>query len=670
MKTSLRSKLTVSFVLVIIINGIVTSLVGVHLIGDEIIRRAQNNVRTDLNSAREVYRERLGEIRDVVRFTAVRSFVKESLISGDFELTSAEFRAIRVSESLDVLSLANKDGVVVFRARNPKAFGDSQTEDQVVAAALYAQKVVASTEILSRKELKEEDEELARQARVRLIPTPMTTPTQERVETSGMMLEAAAPVFDSDGSLLGILYAGKLLNKNYEIVDKVKDMVYKGEKYKGKDTGTVTVFQGDLRISTNVRSSDGTRAIGTRVSKEVYDEVIKKGVPWIGRAFVVNGWYITAYEPIRNLSGKVVGMLYVGMLEAPYVDLKNRLVFTFLGITLLTAILLSFMVDFTTGKIVNPVKELLLATQKVAKGDLTHRVEMGSHDEIGQLADSFNMMTTELEKANDKYQVLTRTLEDKVRDKTRELKEAQDHILRSEKLSSLGKMAAGIAHEINNPLTSILINSHLIAEKLTDEERQKFEENIKLIIDETTRSSSIVNGLLEFSRQTPPEKKPADINEVIEETLVLLKSQVLAHNVEIDKELGRDLPQITIDESKIKQVFTNIILNALDAMPSGGTLRVNSRFSVERQCVEVKFGDTGHGISAQDIGRIFDPFFTTKGTKGTGLGLSVSYGIIEQHSGEIDVQSELGKGTTVSVCLPMIEPKRASATGEKGRESA
>jgi two-component system NtrC family sensor kinase len=267
-------------------------------------------------------------------------------------------------------------------------------------------------------------------------------------------------------------------------------------------------------------------------------------------------------------------------------------------------------------------------------------------------------MTAELQRADDRYQALTKTLEDKVRDKTQELRDAQDQLLRSEKLSSLGKMAAGIAHEINNPLTSILINSHLIAEKLTGGEKQKFEDNLKLIIDETTRSSAIVSGLLEFSRQTPPELKPADVNEVIEETLVLLRSQVLAHNVEIDKELGENLPKITIDENKIKQVFTNVLLNALDAMPDGGTLFIASRLSPEKQCVIIMFRDNGCGIPAEDLGKIFDPFFSTKGTKGTGLGLSVSYGIIEQHSGRIDVQSEVGNGTTISICLPMSESRK------------
>lgn len=658
MRASLREKLTISFVLVIIINGIVTSWVGVHLMGDEIIRRAQNNVRTDLNSAREVYRERLGEIRDVVRFTAVRSFLKDSLVGTNWELTKTELEAIRKNESLDVLTLADKDGVVLLRARHPDNLGDNQMHNPIVAAALSTRKVVASTEILSVRQLREEGDDLAKQARVRLVATPMTEPTQERVETSGMMLEAAAPIFDDAGALLGVLYAGKLLNKNYEIVDKVKDMVYKGEKYKGKDTGTATIFQGDLRISTNVRKTAGERAIGTRVSKEVYDEVIKKGVPWIGRAFVVNGWYITAYEPIRSLNGKIIGMLYVGMLEAPYIDLRRRLVFTFLGIALLTAFLLSLMVHFMTGKIIFPLKRLVVATEEVARGDLSHRVKINSQDELGQLAESFNAMTAELQRADDRYQALTKTLEDKVRDKTQELRDAQDQLLRSEKLSSLGKMAAGIAHEINNPLTSILINSHLIAEKLTGEEKQKFEDNLKLIIDETTRSSAIVSGLLEFSRQTPPEKKPADVNEVIEETLVLLRSQVLAHNVEIDKELGENLPKITIDENKIKQVFTNVILNGLDAMPDGGTLFIASRLSPEKQCVIIMFRDTGCGIPATDLGKIFDPFFSTKGTKGTGLGLSVSYGIIEQHSGRIDVQSEVGNGTTLSICLPMSESRK------------
>jgi two-component system NtrC family sensor kinase len=214
-------------------------------------------------------------------------------------------------------------------------------------------------------------------------------------------------------------------------------------------------------------------------------------------------------------------------------------------------------------------------------------------------------------------------------------------------------MAAGIAHEINNPLTSILINSHLMAERLHEDEQCA--ENLKLIMDETTRCSTIVKGLLEFSRQTRPKKGPADINEVVGKTLALMRSQILLHRVNVDTDLDVTLPEIMIDVNKIAQVFTNIILNAIDAMRDGGTLSISTSMSPGRQFVEVGFADTGCGIPKEHLGKIFDPFYTTKGTKGTGLGLAVSYGIVEQHGGEIRVHSEVRKGSIFTVQLPTAQ---------------
>jgi len=652
---ALRTKLIFSFSLVIVVGVFLSVIIGIRLIGNTIIKQAHDKVRLDLNSAREVYHEESQCIKNIVRLTAIRFFVRDAVLTGNREMLRAELRAIMERESLDILTLVDKKGCVLVRARNPMSYGD-QLNDEVVNWVMSKKQAVVSTQIVPQEELLKESEDLAQQVRLELIPTPRARPSTKAVETSGMMIKAAAPIFDNKGNLIGVLYGGKLLNRNYEIVDKVKDIVYRGEKYKGKDIGTVTIFQGDLRISTNVRRSDGSRAIGTRVSEEVYNQVIGKGIPWIGRAFVVNNWYITAYEPIKNLKGDIIGMLYVGMLEAPYIDLRNKVIFTFLGVAIVSVILLSIVGYLITSNIVKPLKELLDATKKVAGGDLAHRVQIKSRDEIGQLARSFNHMTMELQKATENYLMLNRTLEDKVREKSRKLKEAQEQLIQSEKLTSLGKMAAGVAHEINNPLTSILINTHLIAEKLKDDGR--FQKNLNLIIDETTRCSEIVKGLLEFSRQTPPKKTPADINEVIEKTLLLLRSQLLVHNVKVAKDLDGDLPKIMIDINKIEQVFTNIVLNAIEAMPDGGMLFVSSRISADSRFVEIEFRDEGVGIPKENINRIFDPFFTTKGTKGTGLGLSVSYGIVQQHRGTIDVQSELGKGTSVTIHLPINEAKK------------
>jgi two-component system NtrC family sensor kinase len=654
-RTSFRRKLILSFLVVIVISGVVTSWVGVRLIGDEIIRRAQNRVRIDLNSAREIYLEELEDVKDVIRLTAARFFMEAALRTGDHRFLKAELSRIRLAEGLDVLTVTDRDGVVIFRARNPLVFGDSQAQDEIVGHVLSARKVVASTQIVPEDELLKEGEDLRGQVHMRLVPTQHARPRQESVETSGMMIKAAAPVFDGNGEIVGILYGGMLLNRNYRIVDEVKDVVYRGEKYGGKETGTATIFQGDLRVSTNVVGSDGNRAIGTRASMEVYDQVVGKGVPWIARAFVVNDWYITAYEPVRSVTGSIIGMLYVGMLEKPYVDLRNRVAVTFLGIGLLTAAGLIVVAYFSTSSIIKPLKDLQHATEKIAKGDLTYRVEPTSHDVIGRLSESFNTMTAELKKARDSYIELMRTLEDKVQEKTGELEKAQDRLVQSAKLSSLGKMAAGIAHEINNPLTSILINSHLIAEKL--EGREDLDENLRLIIDETTRCGEIVQGLLTFSRQTPPKKSPANINDVVDDTLLLLKSQILVNKVEVRVVLDRGLPEIMIDVNKIKQVFTNIILNALEAMSDGGNLTIRSSLSRDSQSVEIEFADTGPGMPEETLKKIFDPFFTTKGVKGMGLGLSVSYGIVEQHGGSVTARSTPGEGATIKVSLPVREPQ-------------
>jgi two-component system NtrC family sensor kinase len=651
---SLRKKLILSFSVVILVGVFLSVIVGMHLIGGTIVRQAQDKVRLDLNSAREVYQEESENVKDIIRLTAVRFFLKDAILSNNIDQLVKELQNVRESESLDILNLTDKQGRVLIRARRPDLFGD-QLDDDVIRYVLINEKEIVSTQIIAQEELEKEGKGLAEQARIRLVPTPKARSRTAVEETSGMMITAAAPVFDHDGELIGVLCGGKLLNRNYEIVDKVKDIVYRGEKYKEKEIGTATVFQGDLRISTNVLREDGSRAIGTRVSQEVYHQVIGQGIPWVGRAFVVNDWYITAYEPIRNLSGDVIGMLYVGMLEAPYVDLKNRVLLTFLGIAALTVMLLSIIAYYTTTKMVRPLKQLLFATEKIAQGNLAHRLQVQTRDEIGQLATSFNRMTEELQKATDRYQTLTRTLEDKVKEKTEELKSAQDQLIQSEKLSSLGKLAAGIAHEINNPLTSILINSHLMAEKLKDDSR--FKENLELITDETARCATIVKGLLEFSRQTQPEKKLTDINEVIKKTLLLLSSEALAHKVEIHKDLDPTLPDIMIDGNKIEQVFTNVILNGLEAMPEGGTLHICSKMLSDNKFVAVNFQDSGCGIPQENIGKIFDPFFTTKEKTGTGLGLSVSYGIVQQHDGTIEVQSEVDQGTTVTILLPVGDIK-------------
>jgi len=646
----LRAKFIISFLLVICFGGVLTLTLGTRLEHKTIFSLAQDKVKHDLASARMVYNERLFDIRDIVRLNSVRESINTSLKTKQREPLFELLSLIKREFAFDFFTATDAEGKVILRTSNPEIWGDDQSHDILVQKALSG-KTVASTQIIPRKELIKEGEDLAEKAYIEFIPTPKAAPLEKKHEENAMALKAAAPVVNENNEILGVLYAGIILNRNYEIVDNVKEIVFKGEMYKGKEIGTATIFQQDLRISTNVKDKNGQRAIGTRVSREVNQAVLNQGKTWVDRAFVVNNWYISAYEPIKNINEEIIGILYVGMLEKPYIDLRNRVMGTFTGMAVLSVIILLILLTVITSTIINPLKKLVIATNEIAKGDLDHKVSTNLKDEIGQLANSFNQMTDDLNKANQKLIHWGKTLEKQVDERTKKIKEMQDSLIQSEKLASLGKMAAGIAHEINNPLTSILINSHLLLEKAEDPYTK---ESLDLITDETSRCSNIVKGLLEFSRQSPPKKVPADINSLITNTSALLENQLKFQNIKVAKKLEKNLPHIKIDTSKIKQVIWNLMINGAEAMSDGGKLTLITRFSDDKKSTVIEITDTGKGIPPENTNKLFDPFFTTK-ESGSGLGLAVSYGIIQQHQGHIKVKSKQSQGTTFTVVLPIIE---------------
>jgi len=648
---SLRTKIILSFLIVIIIGGILSLSFGWRLVKNTIISQAQEKVKYDLNAAWMVFNKKITEKRDIVSLTAAREGIKDTIKNNNKDILLKYLSRVREEYGLDILTLTDSKGKVMIRTRNPEVVGDDQSQDEIVNLVLKGG-ILAHPQIIPREELLKEGKDLADQAYMEFIPTPKAAPRPEDKETSGMMLKAASSIIDENNTLLGVLYGGILLNRNYEIVDRVKETVYKEEKYNGREIGTATIFQHDLRISTNVKNENGERAIGTRVSKEVNNAVLKEGKAWIDRAFVVNDWYITAYEPIKDINNKIIGILYVGMLEKPYIDTTNRVMSTFIIIASLCVVLLLVILYFSTTQITHPLQKMVVATKKIAKGDLSHRVEVNSRDEIGYLADSFNRMTTNLKTANEKLIEWGKTLEKKVEERTKELTKMQAHLLQSEKLASLGKLAAGVAHEINNPLGGILIYSHLLLED-TDKNSPHYE-NLKKIVKETTRCKDIVKGLLEFARPKDPEMSLADINEIVDRSLSIIERQALFQNIKIKKSYSNELPKIVADSAQLQQVFTNIILNAAEAMEGNGTLTLSTSLDGNRKYIIIKFTDTGRGIKEEDRKRLFEPFFTTKEVgKGTGLGLAISYSIIQKHQGTIEVTSQVGEGSTFTVKLPV-----------------
>jgi two-component system NtrC family sensor kinase len=293
-RVPIATKLVLGFLFIIFLTSLIFSVVGVRIIGDRVVAEAQEKVRTDLNSAREIYLNHLAHIQDEVRFVADRTFVRDGSAFSSRAKLLEKLAPIGAREKLDVLTITGPSGVVLLRTTNPDLAGDDQSADPLVREVLRRKEPVSATLVVRAEELRRESPGLAQRAYFRFIPTPRAKARPEQEETSGLMLKAAAPIFDFANNFIGVTYGGVLLNRNFEIVDKIKQTVFQGLKYEGKDIGTATIFLDDLRISTNVENEDGSRAIGTRVAEDVYDQVVKQGQPWIGRAYVVNHWYITA----------------------------------------------------------------------------------------------------------------------------------------------------------------------------------------------------------------------------------------------------------------------------------------------------------------------------------------------------------------------------------------
>jgi two-component system NtrC family sensor kinase len=348
---------------------------------------------------------------------------------------------------------------------------------------------------------------------------------------------------------------------------------------------------------------------------------------------------------------KVLGVLDIGMsledVDSEIKEAQNKMV--------VFAIIAFLVISVTIGISINryvtrPVRELVTGTRRVAEGDLDYSISVKGEDEIAKLASSFSQMTQDLKKADEELLEWGKTLEQKVRERTEELRKTENQLIQSDKVASLGKLAAGVAHEINSPLTGILTYSSLLLQDKKDDDPDK--EDLEVIVNETNRCKKIVKGLLDYARQTEPRKTLSDINEVADKSVDLISHQASLQNVKIEKKLQPDLPKIMIDVGQIQQVFINILLNAIEAMPQGGTLTMSS--GMDDQMVALRFADTGIGIPEEILPKILDPFFTTKVQgRGTGLGLSVSYGIIERHRGKLEVKSKVGEGSTFTVKLPL-----------------
>jgi two-component system NtrC family sensor kinase len=638
---STRSKLILSFLGISFLVCGVALLVGGQLLYKAVLNEATNRVRLDLNAAREIYLSRIKGVKVALNITTLGPVFRSALERRDAQKIIPLLTNIAQQTELDFVGIVTKEGKTLCRIGPNSILKENSPSNPIANLALQQRVAVSGTVILNNEFLFAENPELANRARIKLLPTKKATPRPESEEFSGLALAAAVPVFES-GNFLGVLYGGVLLNRSQEIVDRVRDTVFQHEIYKGQSIGTVTIFFKDIRVSTNVLSPDGSRAIGTVASEEVTKHVLTEGKKWTDRAFVVNDWYITAYEPIEDIFGQRVGMLYVGVLEAKYADVRWKALSLFILITVAGMVLALGLGYIIANKMSRPVQQLIEASNQVSQGNLSPEIGPISKSEIGVLQKTFKEMLTSIQERDKRQRV-----------------ESEIKLLQSEKQASVGKLAGGVAHEINNPLTGIVTFTHMLLRRNDIPEEVRID--LETIAQETERVRKIVKGLLDFSRQTELDREPTDVNRLVRQAMTLVENQALIKGVNLTFEPGEGLPMITLDRNQMQSVLLNIVINALDATDPGGSITVTTGIGVStskpgQKGIEILCTDTGCGIPSENLNKLFDPFFTTKEVgHGTGLGLSVSYGIVERHGGTIWVQSKVGKGSTFKVWLPIEE---------------
>ena len=638
MRISLVKRLFFGFLGVIIVTCSLLSGVGLRLLERSIIARIEDRVLMDLRLARDLFEEEMASIREPIRISALNFSNCGIEPAAEIEGLESQLNRIADQESFDILTFISPKADVILHIKNSGHKALTRLGTKLVDRVMAEKRCVVFTEVLDRSELMQEGFNLDDRARITISPSPYLRPEDKAKATSGMIIVAAAPVLTDRDVPVGVLYGGRLLSNREEIADRIASKIYENETFQRKDVGMATIFMSGIRISTTVLMENGTRALGTLVSDDVYDHVLKKGKTWISRPFAVDSRYITAYEPLVNMSNEIVGMLSIGVLEDRYRDIHRNALQFFLMITV-GAIIVSLGVCYlfieTTMK---PIGALVTATKKLAGGNLTQQVHLKkAPPEIAALGNAFNSMATSISERDQELR-----------------NRATEEIMKSERLAMIGQLAAGVAHEINNPLGSILLLNRLVLNKCPS--GSIMVENTQRIEREVKRCQNIVQGLLEFARKRDPKAKTIDLNTLLDKTIALVENQSMFHNISIVKDYKTDLPPVTVDPSQLQQVFMNIVINAVDAMEGWGTLTLRTKVDEVSGTVDVSFQDTGCGMAKETLDRIFEPFYTTKDVgRGTGLGLSISLGLVQRNGGEIRVYSQPGEGSRFIVALPGSE---------------
>jgi two-component system NtrC family sensor kinase len=551
------------------------------------------------------------------------------------------------------------DGRVIVAWRQMTS-GFIRSDGPIVGSALQG-RARAGIDIFEERDLAALSPELALRARIEIVPTAGSTPSDRLVEPRGLVLQAASPVKLPDGRPAALV-GGILLNRNLAFVDGINDLIYHGSGLPEGSRGTVTLFLDDVRISTNVRMFEEQRAIGTRVSAQVRSAVLDQGRIWRDSAFVVDDWYVSAYEPIVDSQGRRIGMLYAGFLEKPFFQAKQETLIAIAAAFLIAVLATVPLFLHWAREIFRPLERMSGVIAQVEGGDLAARTGVVTkRDEIGRVALHLDHLLDQVQERDAELRQWNQELNQRVEERARalqltttQLETTTRQLIMSEKLAAIGEITAGVAHEINNPIAVMQGNLEVIRQIMGADAGQAQTE-FRLIEQQMDRITEIVTKLLQFAK--PQEysgyTEHYSASGVISDTLPLVQHLLKRTTIAVERE-DRALQPIMMNRTELQQVLVNLIVNAIHAMPDGGRLTLRSIDSdMDGQAgVAIRIADTGAGMTPEVMQRVFDPFFTTKRREGTGLGLSISQMLVTRQGGRISVESEPSAGTTFTVWLP------------------
>ncbi|MBC8492445.1 MAG: cache domain-containing protein, partial [Chloroflexi bacterium] len=608
-----QTKFSLGIIIIFAVLAVGIAIMSVNYVNTNTIREAEDRVRIYARAAWEIHNAEIERVLSASEILVQDPIIKDLLQHpGDAQLLTAAIKHLetfRLDQGMDILNLLDADGTVILRTRSPYSVGDSLVADPMIRQAISTRHSSSGNVLLGLDRLDVEG--------IGMVERCMAVGGEPR----GMLSGAVVPILNG-GESIGMIQAGNLLNGAAEEVDRIRDAVFKDEYYGQKPVGTATVFMGDLRISTNVMDSLGRRAVGTRVSKSVADHVLGQGLSWTGRAYVVDSWYLSQYDPITDPGGEVIGMLYVGELEQKYLDIRTRAVLSYLSIILVGMVLAFLVFLLLVRSILGPIQDLSQATESLSDGDLTHRVEISGKDEIGTLAASFNHMAERLQS------------------KRQEIERRQIEL--EEVSSELGvinrnymEMLGFVAHELKNPLSSAMMGLYTVKDGYLGELNPAQTRSLSSVGQSLDYFQDMIKNYLDLSRLEKGELE-VDKNQVtlqadvITPVVEVLERELNEHRMVVENRVSAEL-MLNVDSDLLRIVYDNLLSNAIKYGRQNGTIRLDAQENRDHVTLSVR--NDGRGISPEKMPMLFKKFRRLDtpeypGEKGSGLGLYICKEII------------------------------------------